>query len=777
MTKTRVDSAESTESSEDDSQTASKGCSHISKAVMINVLRKQFQGSNFKIVPSPNSFRSRAIPPTTVKPHNSDVKGCKECKMSGTIKKGDDTWICLRCGTVACGDPSDTSSHIIKHFSLPRSDPHVVAVNVENWTCWCYKCNSAVDSNSTKLLQQATEFLKKNFRPSSLVEEATTNGTSALTNGTKDEKPGEPERSYDKSHKEFNCVKGLANLGNTCFFNSVVQCLAHTPGLPTLLSESQEGEKFSLPGFPADKEKPALPPLEGTLEPPGFVTKELARTFEQMQEGSQASTVNPKSLLNALNQKAPHLAGTGDQEDSHELLRTLMESVRSEELRRYQGQILDAIGVSRKDDPANVDEAKKYMGKVYSNMASKLYLRPDHLFQGQLISILQCQECLTTSCVPETFLDISLPVVSQRQPPFVRCQSKTPADAESPSKDVPSKHQLKKARNSSRRGKGKKAKANQQKHNNEVDDADVEDNESQEKSVETDSASNQKDDSDEAVDGDEEESGDEKEDEGKENGKKSSENLANGDADGEKSSSDEKNCIDELEQLKLSDNETGACALADPETPKEGRDSVGRDNHSAEDDDNSRWSTTMMPRITNCDAKCDSTLNTCLNQFVAIELLTGNNKVGCETCTKRAGKSAGGKTVCTNFTKQLLISAPPAILTLHLKRFEVCGARFRKVIKIVTFPLILNLASFCSVKCLGLPTMRRNQTKVLYSLYGVVVHHGGLSGGHYVAYVKAQKPPSADDIRKRFMLSNNANQGLNAEEWNDDETPEPPAGK
>lgn len=50
--------------------------------------------------------------------------------------------------------------------------------------------------------------------------------------------------------------------------------------------------------------------------------------------------------------------------------------------------------------------------------------------------------------------------------------------------------------------------------------------------------------------------------------------------------------------------------------------------------------------------------------------MTGNNKVGCENCTKKIN-GEGGKTVYTNATKQLLISSPPAILILHLKRFQV----------------------------------------------------------------------------------------------------------
>ncbi|TMW41648.1 hypothetical protein DOY81_013269 [Sarcophaga bullata] len=52
--------------------------------------------------------------------------------------------------------------------------------------------------------------------------------------------------------------------------------------------------------------------------------------------------------------------------------------------------------------------------------------------------------------------------------------------------------------------------------------------------------------------------------------------------------------------------------------------------------------------------------------------MTGNNKVGCESCTKRInGEDPKAKTVYTNATKQFLISSPPAVLILHLKRFQL----------------------------------------------------------------------------------------------------------
>lgn len=74
------------------------------------------------------------------------------------------------------------------------------------------------------------------------------------------------------------------------------------------------------------------PPLEGTLGRWGLLTEALADTLAEMQEPGGSGVVTPRRLLNMLSQRAPHLS-QGDQQDSQELLRHLMEGVRSEELR------------------------------------------------------------------------------------------------------------------------------------------------------------------------------------------------------------------------------------------------------------------------------------------------------------------------------------------------------------------------------------------------------------------------------------------------------------
>ncbi|KAM9059767.1 ubiquitin carboxyl-terminal hydrolase 45 isoform 6-T7 [Megaptera novaeangliae] len=140
----------------------------------------------------------------------------------------------------------------------------------------------------------------------------------------------------------------------------------------------------------------------------------------------------------------------------------------------------------------------------------------------------------------------------------------------------------------------------------------------------------------------------------------------------------------------------------------------------------------------------ECSIQSCLYQFTSMELLMGNNKLLCENCTEKkqkypketssAEKKAGG--VYTNARKQLLISAVPAILILHLKRFHQAGLSLRKVNRHVDFPLMLDLAPFCSATCKNVSV----GDKVLYGLYGIVEHSGSMRGGHYTAYVKVRTP-------------------------------------
>lgn len=88
-------------------------------------------------------------------------------------------------------------------------------------------------------------------------------------------------------------------------------------------------------------------------------------------------------------------------------------------------------------------------------------------------------------------------------------------------------------------------------------------------------------------------------------------------------------------------------------------------------------------------------------------------------------------------TKQYLIKKAPKILTLHLKRFMQLDDGLQKINTHVSFPEILDLSPFATAENKNLP--------LKYTLYGVVEHIGGLTGGHYIAYVRNKGSLHSDD--------------------------------
>lgn len=381
-------------------------------------------------------------------------------------------------------------------------------------------------------------------------------------------------------------------------------------------------------------------------------------------------------------------------------------------MKRYQRVILSFLNYNdyRGKDLQSVPADIKKKCKFYGQQAMERILCPEQVFRGFLVSTLTCQECNNTSSRHENFLDLSLPVCVEKPAPPIRRKY----DEYSPKKATP-------------KAKPAKAERSNSSSSREQSDADVEDNVSEEANKQPLMDSNG--------------------------------NLR---ADISKQMDKQINSVVELgisaegsKQLARQISETSAAdAAAHPSADlldSFQRMGIGGDKQSGRKRLMSQtdWSSTIAPRYQCEDGECS--VQSCLNNFTAAELMTGNNKVGCDACSERIN-GKGGKTINTNATKQFLISSPPAVLILHLKRFQV-GPRcmFRKISKHVSFPLLLDLAPFCASKVKTLPNVHRYQKKLMYSLYGIVEHSGSLYGGHYVAYVKVRPNLSPDDPRWRFL--------------------------
>lgn len=107
----------------------------------------------------------------------------------------------------------------------------------------------------------------------------------------------------------------------------------------------------------------------------------------------------------------------------------------------------------------------------------------------------------------------------------------------------------------------------------------------------------------------------------------------------------------------------------------------------------------------------------CLDQFTKAEHLDHY------TCTK----CSSIKTT----TKTLKIETVPTVLTLHLKRFKH-DLNSTKIETKIQIPMFLNISEYCLNQ-----TEQQIKAKEIYELFGVVVHEGSISTGHYTVYIKS----------------------------------------
>ncbi|KAJ6370230.1 hypothetical protein OIU76_028495 [Salix suchowensis] len=169
-------------------------------------------------------------------------------------------------------------------------------------------------------------------------------------------------------------VRGLVNLGNTCFFNSVMQ---------NLLSMNKLRDYFL-------NEEASLGPLSIAL-------KKLFTDLKD--EASLRKAINPKSFFGSVCSNAPQFRGY-QQQDSHELLRCLLDGLSNEELI-----------VRKRKNASEEDDIPPKHGPMFVDSA----------FGGQISSTVCCVECGHSSTMHEPFLDLSLPV-PMKKPPIKKVQ-------------------------------------------------------------------------------------------------------------------------------------------------------------------------------------------------------------------------------------------------------------------------------------------------------------------------------------------------------------------
>ncbi|XP_064326423.1 ubiquitin carboxyl-terminal hydrolase 16 isoform X2 [Phalacrocorax carbo] len=713
---------------------------------------------------------------------------CQDCKADNkTQEKSEEEtdespsiWLCLKCGHRGCGRNSQ-EQHALKHYTTPRSEPHCLVLSLDNWSVWCYICDNEVLYSTSTRLGQTVDYVRKQVCADSSRTEKQENKefeNKKVEKDIKNEQEKEVSLKEENSHTSTNSevtVKGLSNLGNTCFFNAVMQNLSQTPVLRELVKE------VKMPGTTVKIESPELfmEPQLIKLDQPGPLTVAMYQFLTEMQEPKKG-VVTPKELFAQVCKKAIRFKGY-QQQDSHELLRYLLDGMRAEVVQQISVGILKALTDSNKQ---NEEEIKKKIKEYEKKKGIQSFV--DRIFGGELTSTIMCEECRTVSLVHESFLDLSLPILDDQKVKItnernVKKTKDAPEEEEDKNNDCylkqrdeppgTSKHLQKKAKKQAK--KQAKSQRRQQKLQGKVLHlTDICATEQSEKDVENNQESEAEINSETPDMKQEEESSNDCKDHC----------LTQKDLSIQGNSTEvqsmhgntgkpEQECVENefLMDLPMEDldspikflNGLDNSSLKDEDDENEDEEEFTTDfsklhlDTSAESDTNIfddlqtapiklREVSTEDPETAFCTLANREDLNPeegsihhCLCQFTRNEKLTENNKLLCEICTQRhygpKKNMKSEKYVYTNAQKQMLISLAPPILTLHLKRFQQAGFNLRKVNRHIKFPEVIDLAPFCTVKC---KNVAEGHTKVLYSLYGVVEHSGTMRSGHYTAYAK-----------------------------------------
>ena len=198
----------------------------------------------------------------------------------------------------------------------------------------------------------------------------------------------------DKNKRSFAKYKdkgltGLANLGNTCFLNSTVQCLSHTYELNEFLDKKTYKEKLS-------------------RKPDSLLLVEWDKLRELM--WSENCTIQPGGFINNVQKvakmKDKDLFTGWAQNDLPEFLLFIVDAFHTAIMREVE---MNIKGKTENDTDKLAVECYKMMKNMYSKEYSEIL----QIFYGIHVSTINDKSDRLLSMSPEPFFMIDLPIPKQ----------------------------------------------------------------------------------------------------------------------------------------------------------------------------------------------------------------------------------------------------------------------------------------------------------------------------------------------------------------------------
>ena len=302
--------------------------------------------------------------------HIQSVQCCKKSPKNpnptpcqNEPKLGNQLFACTQCGAVVClaeksqideksqynenGEDSnfDNSevqtaelsgfSHAHEHHATPRSDCHALFLQLKGEILYCVPCQKrlTVEGSKIMVLQSLIKKakgcwpmeVKNSFENEAYVKSEPSNHQSKKNN-QQPKKESSPNRSPKTGPgKEMTLkreVRGFSNLGNTCFFNSVMQNIMQTTWLRQVMLKLSDTQAIHLDA----KTKLDFPEF-------GSMSESLVQLYKSYYSGGSTQAMAPKMVFQSLCQFCP-MFKSREQQDSQEMFSCLVNALFEEDEKR-----------------------------------------------------------------------------------------------------------------------------------------------------------------------------------------------------------------------------------------------------------------------------------------------------------------------------------------------------------------------------------------------------------------------------------------------------------
>uniref|UniRef100_A0A7S4VHX8 Ubiquitin carboxyl-terminal hydrolase n=1 Tax=Ditylum brightwellii TaxID=49249 RepID=A0A7S4VHX8_9STRA len=188
---------------------------------------------------------------------------------------------------------------------------------------------------------------------------------------------------------------GLENIGNTCFMNSALQCLIHTPSVQSYFIRGEYKKRLLF-------KSPSC----------GEIAERFAYLVNVMNQQPLHKAVNMRQFRETIVKWVPQFSGYG-QHDAHEFLRSLIdclaEDLNGDSENNQQRDKIDEMKDDALSKLSPLQQGKYWWSRHF--LLNSSYITK--VFCGQMISTTECTVCRNRYHCFDPFYDLSLPIPSR----------------------------------------------------------------------------------------------------------------------------------------------------------------------------------------------------------------------------------------------------------------------------------------------------------------------------------------------------------------------------